>query len=98
MKKVIPDAMAGYADLMSKAVGKPISVKLSLDTTDYLPPAPTAGQQGASCTGGVVLHTNGKQIICRNTLDRRLDISFDKLQPQIRGMMFGFRAAPGASA
>jgi hypothetical protein len=32
---------------------------------------------------GVVLHANGKKMICRNTIDSRLDIAFDALTPQV---------------
>jgi hypothetical protein len=42
--------------------------------------------------GGVVLSSRNGQIICRNTLDSRLDIAFAALKPQVRGTLFGFRA------
>ena len=90
----IDPAIASFSEIMSKAAGKPISVKLTLDTQDYLAPAPIPDSELASCCGGVVLYAKGKSIICRNTLDSRLDIAFDALTPQIRGLLFGFRAPP----
>lgn len=42
--------------------------------------------------GGIVLSSRGGQIVCRNTLDSRLDIAFAALKPQVRGTLFGFRA------
>ena len=87
-------AVQGYIEIMSKAAGKQIGVKVTLDTSDYLPPAPQGDSELASCCGGVVVYAKNKSIICRNTLDSRLDIAFDALTPQIRGILFGFRAPP----
>ena len=44
-----------------------------------------------SSAGGIVLSARNGQIVCRNTLDSRLDIAFEQLKPQIRGTLFGFR-------
>ena len=41
--------------------------------------------------GGIILSSRGGQIVCRNTLDSRLDIAFNACKPQIRGTLFGFR-------
>lgn len=41
--------------------------------------------------GGVTLSARNGQIVCRNTLDARLDIAFAQLKPQVRGTLFGFR-------
>jgi len=90
----IDGAVKGYCDIMGKASGRQVQVKLTLDTGDYLPPAPVEGSELASCCGGVVLYAKNKSIICRNTLDSRLDIAFDNLTPQLRGLLFGFREAP----
>lgn len=92
----LDSAAKGYCDLMSKASGKSITVNLTLDKDNYLAPAPVAGSEAVSCCGGVVLHAKNRKIICKNTLDSRLDIAFDALTPQLRGVMFGFRDAPGA--
>lgn len=83
-----------YKDVMKNASGKAQKLKLALDTKDYLAPAPSKGSQGASCRGGIVLHACNKKIICRNTLDSRLDLAFTNLKPQVRGLLFGFREAP----
>jgi len=39
----------------------------------------------------VVLSSRQGQIVCRNTLDSRLDIAFSQLKPEVRGKLFGFR-------
>jgi len=96
VKAQLDGAKKGYESIMSKASGKKITVNFKFDDKEFLPPGPKAGQQGDSCSGGVVLHANGKKMICRNTLDSRLDIAFANLKPTIRGMLFGYR--PKSSA
>jgi V-type H+-transporting ATPase subunit E len=94
VKAQIAGAKKGYEMIMSKSVAKEgikVTIDLELDTTDYLAGPPRAGDNGISCCGGVVLHANGKKMICRNTIDSRLDIAFDALTPQVRGMLFGVR-------
>ncbi len=43
--------------------------------------------------GGVLLSAREGKIVCRNTLDSRLDLCFEALIPAIRGMLFGVREA-----
>jgi V-type H+-transporting ATPase subunit E len=90
----IEPAVHSFVDIMGKASGRAVTVKLTLDKENYLPPGPVEGSEAASCCGGVVLYAKNKTIICRNTLDARLDIAFDNLTPQLRGLLFGFRAPP----
>jgi len=66
-----------------------VSVKLS--TTEFLPPAPSKDNPGASCCGGVKLSARGGKIVCKNTLDARFEIAFRQLQPQVRAILFGIR-------
>ena len=42
------------------------------------------------CSGGVVLASNNGRIVCDNTLDRRLELAYEGLLPQVRGQMFGY--------
>lgn len=69
-------------------------VHVQLDTTNYLPAAPKSGENRPSCTGGVVVSAREGQIICRNTLDHRLELAFDRLKPTVRGALFGIRPPP----
>ena len=38
--------------------------------------------------GGVVLKDQSENIICKNTLDLRVEIAFQQLLPQIRKILF----------
>jgi len=61
---------------------------------DYLPPGPSKATEGmSSCYGGIKLSAKNGKIVCKNTLDSRLDLSFQQLQPQVRGLLFGIRPA-----
>jgi len=63
-------------------------VTLSLDTVFLAPPA-GANNKGESCAGGVVLHSFGGRVVCDNTLDQRLALSFEQRLPEIRKVLFG---------
>jgi len=81
-----------FQEYMEKETGVVPPVKLKLHS-EYLPPAPTK-DGGPSCTGGVILSARKGQLVCNNTLDRRLEHAFTKLLPQIRGILFGVRGKP----
>lgn len=87
----LPKALQMFQDQMKGATGISPTCNVTIDQENFLPPGPKAKQDGASCAGGVVLSSRGGQIICRNTLDSRLDIAFTALKPQVRGTLFGFR-------
>jgi len=87
----LPKALQQFQDLMKNATGVSPTCNVVIDKQDFLPPGPKDGQQGASCAGGVTLSALNKTLICRNTLDSRLDIAFAALKPQVRGTLFGFR-------
>ncbi|KAJ3436677.1 atpase h -transporting v1 subunit e1a-related [Anaeramoeba flamelloides] len=57
---------------------------------DFLLPPPEKGSNKPSCCGGVVLNTPNGRIVCTNTLDYRLLLSFEGLLPEIRGLLFDF--------
>jgi len=92
VSSLLEESVKVFQDVMQQETGvsPPCKVKLS---GEYLPPAPTK-DGGPSCCGGVVLSARGRQLVCRNTLDSRLDHAFYKLQPTVRGILFGVRGAP----
>jgi len=91
VKAQMPAAIKLYQDFIAENTS--VVPKVSVDiSNDFLPPAPQKGKKGLSCCGGVVLSARNGSIVCRNTLDSRLDLCFDQLIPQIRGMLFGVRA------
>lgn len=88
VKAAIPEAQAAY----KKAFG-PSAPQVELDTSHYLPPAPKDGTQGddefQSCCGGVVVTRADGNIVCSNTLDERLRITYAHNLPAIRTVLFG---------
>ncbi|KAL6610389.1 hypothetical protein ACP70R_040358 [Stipagrostis hirtigluma subsp. patula] len=59
--------------------------KVIIDGKVYLPPQKLARDaHGPSCSGGVVLASQDGKIVCENTLDARLDVSFRQKLPEIR--------------
>jgi len=90
-KKELPAAIQLYQDTMKAASGIIPTVQVSIDDKEFLPPSPQANSSAASCTGGVLLSARGGQILCRNTLDHRLELAFEALKPTIRGSLFGIR-------
>jgi len=95
VKKEIPVAIKSYQDIIQQNTG--VLVKCQMDlSNEFLPPAPSPQRKGLSCCGGVVLSARNGAILCKNTLDSRLDLCFDNLIPQLRGMLFGVREKPPA--
>jgi len=91
-KKELPAAITLFQETMKTASGGIVpTLKVSIDEKEFLPPAPTNNSSTASCTGGVILSARDGQILCRNTLDHRLELAFDSLKPTIRGTLFGVR-------
>lgn len=85
VQSVLHSAAAAYTSKTGRAV------KVSIDTTVYLPgPRAEAGEGKEFCSGGVVLSAMNGRIVCDNTLDRRLELAYEGLLPQIRGTLFGY--------
>ena len=62
--------------------------RLTLDTTNFLPPSKHSVEGLATCAGGVVLTAKHGKIVCDNTIDARLRYAFDDLVPTIRKVLF----------
>jgi len=97
-RKELPAAISLFQETMKSASGVTPSINVALDEKEFLPPAPVKGKEGASCTGGVLLIARSGQIVCRNTLDHRLDLAFEALKPSLRGILFGVREKLVSSA
>jgi len=80
---VIPKSCQEYKRLTGK------DVKLSIDTINRLNPPRIEGSDQPACAGGIMLSTAEGRIICNNTLEQRLSMTYDQLLPNIRMMMFG---------
>jgi len=84
-------AITLYQQFMKGATGITPQVDIEVDKQEFLPAAPVVGELRPSCLGGVLLTARAGKIVCRNTLDSRLDLCFDALIPEIRGLLFGIR-------
>ncbi|BBN15529.1 V-type H+-transporting ATPase subunit E [Marchantia polymorpha subsp. ruderalis] len=82
---VLDDAKTEY---MAK-VQTETSPEVLVDGQTFLPGPPEEGTPGPFCTGGVVLASKDGRIVCENTLDARLEISFKQNLPEIRKQLFG---------
>jgi len=89
-------AVKSYQEFVLKATGVSPKCEVEINKTEFLPPSPRKGVLGLSCCGGVVLSARNGTIVCRNTLDSRLDLCFESLVPQVRGLLFGIRSKPKA--
>jgi len=87
VKDCLADASGAYAKAVKDASGIAKTVKLSIDTSTKLPPAPS-GQPGASCLGGVVLACQGGNITVDNTIDSRMGLVMEQAKPMIRQLLF----------
>lgn len=86
VKEVLSAAIDKYAK--KNDVPKP---EVRIDTNHYLAPPPNGkhSDEAASCSGGVVVTTADRSIVCSNTLDERLDIVYSQLLPSVRTVLFG---------
>merc|ERR1711953_1415424 len=80
-------AAAQYSKVIKDETGAEKTVKVSLDTTTKLPPAPS-GAHGPSCLGGVVLACSKGDITIDNTIDARLALVLEQAKPTIRALLF----------
>jgi len=86
-KKVIQDVLKAAIQEYTQKSGK--QVEVDIDNTIHLPPGPDQVKAEESCSGGVLLSSNGGKIICSNTLDARLAMSFEQQLPAVREAIFG---------
>jgi len=97
VKAQIDGAVKLYQEFIKTNTG--IVPKCQVDlSNEFLAPAPVKGRKQVSCSGGVVLSSRNGTIVCRNTLDSRLELCFDNLIPQVRALLFGVRDAPNVKA
>jgi len=85
VSNVLQEAASEY-----KALSKQ-DVNLKVDKGHHLPPGPSRTQkliEGRYCFGGIVLSAQEERILCDNSLDQRLSLSFDSNIPKMRKMLF----------
>eukprot|EP01024_Parvocaulis_polyphysoides_P059243 TRINITY_DN63_c1_g1_i2.p2 TRINITY_DN63_c1_g1~~TRINITY_DN63_c1_g1_i2.p2 ORF type:complete len:228 (-),score=43.74 TRINITY_DN63_c1_g1_i2:210-893(-) len=64
--------------------------ELTVDNSSYLPAAPTDldDEETPSCVGGIAVTSMDGRIVCSNTLDDRLEISYSQNLPVVRALLF----------
>lgn len=95
VSKVLEQAATLFKKTVKDSTGyTPKLDALKIDAK-YLPEPYTPGAADFSL-GGVVLVARNGRILCKNSLEDRLETAFYQLKPQIRGMLFGVRSAKGS--
>lgn len=59
-----------------------------VDENTFLPADDDLSNPGRKCAGGVVLASRDGRIVCDNTLDSRLEVTFKQILPEIRKRFF----------
>lgn len=62
---------------------------LSVDSNSFLAPPPSGAEDVDSCCGGLRLISGDGRIVCNNTLDDRLMVSYQANLPTVRSKLFG---------
>ncbi|EGC39830.1 vacuolar H+-ATPase E subunit [Dictyostelium purpureum] len=83
LEKASSEAAAEYKSSTHK------SIEVIVDKERFLPQGPKPDYNGPACSGGVILSALEGRIICKNTLDARLEICFEQLTPVIRTLLYG---------
>jgi len=84
VKDVLPAALEEYKTKSQR------NVELDIDTKNFLPPGPVdLNSTGNFCCGGVILTSNEGRIICKNTVEVRLEMVLEQKLPEIRRLLFG---------
>jgi V-type H+-transporting ATPase subunit E len=87
VKEIIEPARKAFTALFQQE-----APTLTLDQNTFLPPPPAANaaaDETTSCCGGIVLISADGRITVSNTLDHRLEITFQACMPDIRQRLFG---------
>mmetsp|Transcript_39596 Transcript_39596/g.99804 ORF Transcript_39596/g.99804 Transcript_39596/m.99804 type:complete len:234 (+) Transcript_39596:189-890(+) len=74
-------------NLYKKTTNK--TCKLEVSKKHFLSPPPTGAQGERACCGGILLSAHAGRILCNNTLEQRLQLSYEAMLPEIRTTLFG---------
>jgi len=79
---MLEDCQRRFSDLMNEETGEPFDTKLSVIQDKFL-----TEEEGGTC-GGVILYARNRRIVCPNTLEDRLALTFEQELPKIRKLLF----------
>ncbi|KAA6376177.1 MAG: V-type H+-transporting ATPase subunit E [Streblomastix strix] len=85
VRPAIKDAVAKAKKLIAPKV---IDFTVAVDENERLPAGPDPSREGHSCCGGIILTCHGGKIRLNNTLEARLKIAYENLQPQMKKIYF----------
>jgi V-type H+-transporting ATPase subunit E len=89
VKKILKNAEDLFKKAVSESTGyTPVLAPLTIDTEHYLPGPYKVGAI-EYCLGGVEVVARKGKIVCKNTLDARLELAFKHMLPYIRAYLFG---------
>ncbi len=94
VKAELPHAISEFVEFVRSECGVTPIINATVNENAFLPGPRKAGVLGASCAGGVIISARHGKILCRNTLNARLDVAFEELLPTTREMLFGRRPDP----
>ena len=77
-KSLLFECEKEYKTIMKKETERDYDCKLTVLDNEFFGP-----DDNGSC-GGVILMSSNKKIVCSNTLNMRLDLCYEQLQPEIR--------------
>ncbi len=76
---MLKDCQKQYAELMKRETGRDYGTVLEVVKDDFL---------AEDCCGGVILMSSNRKIVCKNTIDARLQLVYDQILPEIRAILF----------
>jgi len=91
IQKELPSAIKLFQENMLKSTAVKPTANVTIDNNNFLPAGISNTKDGITCAGGVILSARNGQILCKNTLDHRLELAFNALKPTVRGTLFGVR-------
>ena len=92
LESVIEEAVSTYKKLMLSQVKAlqdkdDIPCAVSIDQKNFLPEY-NADNPTNSCLGGFVIYAKKNRIVCSQTLDDRLSMTYQQAIPQMRAVLF----------
>eukprot|EP00427_Karlodinium_veneficum_P027320 CAMPEP_0169211178 /NCGR_PEP_ID=MMETSP1016-20121227/15609_1 /TAXON_ID=342587 /ORGANISM="Karlodinium micrum, Strain CCMP2283" /LENGTH=222 /DNA_ID=CAMNT_0009288767 /DNA_START=33 /DNA_END=698 /DNA_ORIENTATION=+ len=81
VESCLSDVTKQYSEVIRQETGAVKTMKLTVDKSKYLPPAPLPGSEAKSCLGGVVLSCQNDSIVIDNTIDLRLRLMLEQDKP-----------------
>ena len=81
-KGLLEECEEEFTQIMQQHTSREYSCKLNVREDQYLT------EKNRGTCGGVIIYANKGRIVCANTLEDRLALSFDSELPRVREMLF----------